>query len=424
MAARQKGELELEVSIPKHFLCPISLDLMKDPVTMSSGITYDRESIEKWLQGENFTCPVTSQVLKSFDLIPNHALRRLIQDWSVENRRFGIERVPTPRVPVTPLEVSWMLSGLKESARSLDHDHCLESVQKINSWGSESDRNRSCIVANGASSVLSAAFHAFAGQSGQRNSVLQLLEEILSALSWMLPLDTEAQSSLGSPASLSSLVRFSRSGDLSTCKTAVLALDEVSSNPKYAQELGEVEGAREALFKLVDQPICPAITKSSLSILWNLISCARSSELEFLEMGLVNTVLEFLIDSKGSACERALRVLDELCGSEEGRDKAYANCLTVPVLVKKLPRGSASTTKYSVSALWRLVKHERWDEQGKALVEALQVGAFQKLLLMLQCGCDEETKKKATELLKVMNPYRTGLECIESADFKNIKRSF
>ncbi|OWM62674.1 U-box domain-containing protein 21-like [Punica granatum] len=419
-----KGGPELELVIPNHFLCPISLDLMRDPVTVSSGITYDRESIEKWLQGGNFTCPVTNQVLKSFDQIPNHALRKMIQDWSVENRQFGIERVPTPRVPVTPFEVSWMLSGLTESIRSLDQDRCLESVRKISSWGGESDRNRSCIDANGANSVLSAAFDAFADQSVQRSSALQLLEEILSALSWMLPLDVEAHSFLGSPASLSRLVLFSKSGDLSTRRNAVLVLEELSSDPKYARQLGELEGAIEALYKLIEQPICPTVTKSSLGIISNLISSSHSSELEFLEIGLLDTVLELLVDSKGSICERALRVLDELCGSEEGRDKAYDNCLAIPVLVKKLLRGTALTNKYSVSTIWRLVKYEKSDEQGKALVEALQVGAFQKLLLMLQCGCESETKEKATELLKLMNPYRAGLECIESVDFKNIKRSF
>ncbi|KAE9621730.1 putative aminoacyltransferase, E1 ubiquitin-activating enzyme [Lupinus albus] len=38
-----------EIDVSPFFLCPISLEIMKDPVTISTGITYDRESIEKWL---------------------------------------------------------------------------------------------------------------------------------------------------------------------------------------------------------------------------------------------------------------------------------------------------------------------------------------------------------------------------------------
>ena len=83
--ALNDSSLDTEVMIPTHFRCPISLDLLKDPVTLSTGITYDRESIERWIESGNQTCPVTNQVLNSFDQIPNHALRKMIQDWCVKN---------------------------------------------------------------------------------------------------------------------------------------------------------------------------------------------------------------------------------------------------------------------------------------------------------------------------------------------------
>jgi len=47
--------------------------------------------------------------------------------------------------------------------------------------------------------------------------------------------------------------------------------------------------------------------------------------------------------------------------------------------------------------------------KGKILIEALQVGAFQKLLLVLQVGCSDETRK-SIEALKLMNPYKAKLE--------------
>ncbi|WOL02600.1 hypothetical protein Cni_G11319 [Canna indica] len=70
-----------EISIPAHFRCPISSDLMKDPVTASTGITYDRQSIETWLEQGKTTCPVTNQPLRNKDLlVPNHSVRKMIQD--------------------------------------------------------------------------------------------------------------------------------------------------------------------------------------------------------------------------------------------------------------------------------------------------------------------------------------------------------
>lgn len=90
---------EEEIEIPNYFICPISLEIMKDPVTTVSGITYDRQSIVQWLE-KVLSCPVTKQPLPlDSDLTPNHMLRRLIQHWCVENATRGVVRIPTPRAP-------------------------------------------------------------------------------------------------------------------------------------------------------------------------------------------------------------------------------------------------------------------------------------------------------------------------------------
>ncbi|KAG8051798.1 hypothetical protein GUJ93_ZPchr0001g33134 [Zizania palustris] len=47
---------------PPDFRCPISLDLMRDPVVSASGQTYDRESITRWFGSGKSTCPKTGQI--------------------------------------------------------------------------------------------------------------------------------------------------------------------------------------------------------------------------------------------------------------------------------------------------------------------------------------------------------------------------
>ncbi|KAJ9162597.1 hypothetical protein P3X46_022357 [Hevea brasiliensis] len=412
-----------ELLIPNHFLCPISLDLMKDPVTLSSGFTYDRSNIEAWLQAGNFTCPVTNQILTSFDLIPNHNIRKMIQDWCVENRNFGIQRIPTPKVPVSPTQVSEVLSNLAASTRSLDLYECLDLAHKIKKWGNESERNRRCIVDNGATAVLASTFDAFATNSFERNA--NVLEEILSILNWMFPFDVESQIHLGSHNSLRCMLWFLECRDLSSKQNSITALIELlSSDQKHAEALATIEGVNEILFRFIKDPICPKITKASLMVIFYLLSHPSSSEnikSALVEMGMVSLLIEIIIDSENSTCERALGVFDKLCDCEEGREEAYSNALTWPVLVKKILRASEAATDYSVSSIWKLNKYGR---KERVLVEVLQVGAFQKLVLLLQLGCVDETKEKATELLKQMNPYRNGLECTESVDFKNLKRSF
>ncbi|KAL7613753.1 hypothetical protein Lser_V15G05825 [Lactuca serriola] len=96
--------MEVEIDVPSHFLCPISMQLMNDPVTISTGITYDRQSIERWLfTCRSSSCPVTKQVLSDTDLTPNYNLRRLIQSWCTMNSHLGLDPITTPKEPVSKI---------------------------------------------------------------------------------------------------------------------------------------------------------------------------------------------------------------------------------------------------------------------------------------------------------------------------------
>jgi U-box domain len=63
---------------PESFLCPISYEVMRDPVVDSDGNSYEREEIEAWLK-KHGTSPITRAPLTVEDLIPNRALRDLIE---------------------------------------------------------------------------------------------------------------------------------------------------------------------------------------------------------------------------------------------------------------------------------------------------------------------------------------------------------
>uniref|UniRef100_A0A7N0T7T3 RING-type E3 ubiquitin transferase n=1 Tax=Kalanchoe fedtschenkoi TaxID=63787 RepID=A0A7N0T7T3_KALFE len=67
------------------FRCPITLEIMSDPVTVATGQTYDRSSISKWLKSGNSMCPKTGEKLTNLDMVPNHALKKLIRQYCAEN---------------------------------------------------------------------------------------------------------------------------------------------------------------------------------------------------------------------------------------------------------------------------------------------------------------------------------------------------
>ena len=66
--------------IPKEFICPITLNIMKDPVIMSDGQTYEKSAIEKSLSISPLS-PLTKQPLSMKDAKPNYALKSLIENF-------------------------------------------------------------------------------------------------------------------------------------------------------------------------------------------------------------------------------------------------------------------------------------------------------------------------------------------------------
>ncbi|RID65228.1 hypothetical protein BRARA_D00441 [Brassica rapa] len=78
-------EVAKGVSIPPYFRCPLSTELMLDPVIVASGQTFDRTSIKKWLDNGLDVCPRTRQVLTHQELIPNYTVKAMIASWLEEN---------------------------------------------------------------------------------------------------------------------------------------------------------------------------------------------------------------------------------------------------------------------------------------------------------------------------------------------------
>ena len=64
--------------VPDEFLCPITREIMLDPVSAADGHTYERTAIEEWLRAGNGRSPATNEALGSRVLTPNHTLKRLI----------------------------------------------------------------------------------------------------------------------------------------------------------------------------------------------------------------------------------------------------------------------------------------------------------------------------------------------------------
>ncbi|XP_010266222.1 PREDICTED: U-box domain-containing protein 44-like [Nelumbo nucifera] len=78
------------------FVCPLTKQVMRDPVTLESGQTFEREAIEKWFKecresGRKLVCPLTLKELRSTELNPSIALRKTIEEWTARNEAAQID---------------------------------------------------------------------------------------------------------------------------------------------------------------------------------------------------------------------------------------------------------------------------------------------------------------------------------------------
>ena len=102
------------MEVPEAFICPISGDIMKDPVVDPEGNTYERSEIEKWLSSIQ-TSPITRCILNKDQLSPNRALKDAIDKFIAENPAPIIKNFKTPIIDMTNKDdkVSINTNGMK-----------------------------------------------------------------------------------------------------------------------------------------------------------------------------------------------------------------------------------------------------------------------------------------------------------------------
>lgn len=111
----------------QSFYCPITADIMRDPVETSSGCTFEREAIEKWLNSGNGFCPLTKTPLRKLSLRPNRTLRQSIEEW--KNRNIMIT-----------------IASMKPEIQSSDEEEVLHSLKKLEELCEKSELHREWVV--------------------------------------------------------------------------------------------------------------------------------------------------------------------------------------------------------------------------------------------------------------------------------------
>ncbi|XP_038987597.1 E3 ubiquitin-protein ligase PUB23-like [Phoenix dactylifera] len=391
-----------EVEIPCYFLCPISLELMRDPVTLPTGITYERDSIERWIfSGKHNTCPVTKQSLPECELTPNHTLRRLIQAWCALNSSNGIERFPTPKPPIDKAQIAKFIDDAK-----LPHLQ-LASLRKLKEAASESERSKRCVEATpGVLDFLASIVKKNCSTPGEEGMLIRHGVESTTACDEALSILCLLQ------ISEQRLLDFAvNNEDLIESLTSVLRQSNYQSRA-YATLLlksmlgviapAKLAGVREELFQeIVDvlhDRISPQADKAALQVLAGLGRWGRN-RIKAAKAGAVPVLIELLLDEpEKRVCELVLVVLDWVCGCAEGRSELVGHAAGIAIVSKKILRISELASERGVRILNSVAK---FSATPAVLQEMQQIGVVSKLCLVLQMDCGMKTKEKAKEILRL-----------------------
>ncbi|CAF1867666.1 BnaC04g44960D [Brassica napus] len=391
--------MDEEIEIPPFFLCPISLEIMKDPVIVSTGITYDRDSIEKWLfSGKKNSCPVTKQDITDADLTPNHTLRRLIQSWCTLNASYGVERFPTPRPPICKSEIEKLI---KDSASS--HQNQVKCLKRLRQIVSENKTNKRCLEAAGVPEFLATIVSNNESQN-VFDSSMSLTDEALSLLYHLETSETVLKNLLNKKKGrdiVSSLINIMQRGMYESRAYATLLLKNILevAEPMHIMNLKPLVFTE--VVQILEDRISHKATKAALHILVNICPWGRNRH-KAVEAGAIYVMIELLMDESFSSDRRgpemAMVVLDLLCQCAEGRAEFLNHGAAIAVVCKKILRISQTASDRAVRVLLSV---GRFCATPALLHEMLQLGVVSKLCLVLQVNCGSKTKEKAKELLKL-----------------------
>ncbi|XP_019187064.1 PREDICTED: E3 ubiquitin-protein ligase PUB23-like [Ipomoea nil] len=386
-----------EIQVPPYFLCPISLEIMKDPVTVSTGITYDRENIEKWIfSGKNNTCPVTKQGIMDGDvgeLTPNIILRRYIQSWCTLHAAHGIERFPTPKPPVSRSQIAKLLSDAQSPQMQA------ECLQRLRSIASESEANRRCIESAGAAAFLASIII----NNNNSDEALSLLHN--------LRLSEQSLKSLAGQDNrfIESLVRSMQTENYESRAFAVMLLKSILKVAEPLQLTGLKPAFYLATVQILKDSISEKASKAALHILINVAPWARN-RIKAVEAGATAVLIDLLIEStEKRTCEMILTSLDQLCQCAEGRAELLSHPAGLAVVSKKIFRVSHAASDRAVKILYSI---SRFSATAAVVHEMLQLGVAAKLCLVTQVDCGSKTKERAMGILKLHAKSWKNSPCI------------
>ncbi|KAG8074447.1 hypothetical protein GUJ93_ZPchr0006g44136 [Zizania palustris] len=347
--------------VPDDFHCPISLDLMKDPVIVATGQTYERGCIERWLKAGHDTSN-------------------------------GME----------PPKCTAQHCNAPASCTAAEHSKVVELLQKLSSQNLEDQREAAGMLRQLAK--RSAENRACIGEAGAVPILVSLLlttdvstqEHVVTAL-LNLSIYEENKAIIITSGAVPGIVHVLKRGSMEARENSAATLFSLSLVDENKITIG-ASGAILALVLLLSNGSQRG-KKDAATALFNLC-IYQGNKGKAVKAGLVPILLGLLTETESGMMDEALAILAILSSHHEGK-AAISSAAALPILVVVIRNGSARNKENGAAVLVHLCNGE---QQQQHLAEAQEQGIVTLLEELAENGTDRG-KRKAILLLERMNQF-------------------
>ncbi|KAK4268447.1 hypothetical protein QN277_025104 [Acacia crassicarpa] len=391
-----------DVAVPADFRCPITLDLMRDPVVVATGQTYDRESIQLWLESGHNTCPKTGQTLAHTDLIPNRALQNLIAMWCRE-QKILFETVGSNDKPhgviinkaaleATRMTASFLVNKLSLSPSMEAANAVVYELRVLAKTDSDS---RACIAEAGAIPLL-ISYLSF--NVGSQNPDLQV-NAVTTILNLSI-LEANKTRIMETDGAINGVIEVLRSGATWEAKAnAAATIFSLSGIHSYRRRLGRKTRVTRGLIDLARCGPTGARRDALVAILT--LAADRETVARLVEAGVVEMTAEVM----DGLPEEAVTIL-EMVVKRGGLMAVAAAFSSIKKLAVILREGSDRARESAAATLATMCR-----KGGSDIVADLaSLPGIERVIWELMAIGTVRGKRKAATLLRILRRWAAGLD--------------
>jgi hypothetical protein len=339
-------------------LCPITLELMTDPVTVATGQTYDRTSIKRWVKSGCGTCPVTGEKLRNAQFVPNVAVRGIVEQLLLRNgtslhehpsskHRSAVDKTAAAFGPAAAGGVRLAVGCLVARLSSGTPEEQKKAAYEVRKLAKRNVFHRACLVEADAVPWL---LHLLSSTdaSVQDNAVASLLN---------LSKHTAGRRALVEAGGLSLIVdAVNVAAKVEAQQNAAAILFYLSSNGDYCKEIGRIPEAIPTLVHLMREGTYRG-RKNALVSLYGVLQGAATVG-KAVSAGGVAVLANLLSSDREDIVNDSIALLSRIAEQQAGATAILASSELVTSVVDFLGASSSRSGKdHCVSLLASLCRH-------------------------------------------------------------------